>query len=579
LPCCSARNGGRRRRWRPIAAPSPPRQAIPSCNNLACALADIGSQDRAIASARSAVAIDPAYAEGWFNLGISLDATGQTAMAAAAYGRAIRLRPDMGEAYSNLGDLHARGNRLALAEHCYRRAIALRPDLPQPHVNLGELLKNQGRVVEAIRTLRAGLDLHPDMVVMHSNLLLATHYTAHIPPEVIWRAHSHWNDRHAARLAPAHPVVPLDRDPDRRLRIGYVSPDLCGHPVACFLDPLLSGHDRERVEVHCYPLSAHHDAVTDRLRGLSDRWHPLVDVDHDAAARRIAEDRIDILVDLAGHTAGGRPLLFARRPAPIQIGWLGYPDTTGLTTVDYRLTDAIADPPGQTDRWHSEQLVRLPRGFLAFQPTTSIPVAPRAPLAENGFVTFGSFNNAAKISEETIALWAAILLRLPDARLLLKSRVFGDADVRARLHRAFAAHGVAAERIDLLGPQDERDDHFRAYDRLDIALDPTPYNGTTTTCDTLWMGVPVVTLAGGHHVSRVSASILAQCGLPDLIAIDPADYVERAVALARDGARLDELRQGLRDRLVASPLLDHAGFARSVEDAYRAMWLRLVASA
>ncbi len=548
----------------------------PVRGNFACALEEQGRHAEAMAVMRVALAVQPDHADGWFNAGNMLGAINDAGRAKTAYLRAIRINPAMGGAYSNLGDVQRRSGEVSLAVLSYKAAIRVQPGLPQPFVNLSEALKDQGRVTEAIVTLQDGLERHPGLALLHSNLLLALHYSPLIPPEVIARAHAHWNERHTRALPNRRTPFTNDRAPDRRLRVGYVSPDFCSHACAQFIEPLLRGHDRETVELVCYPTSPRRDDTTERMRGLAASWRPLADLDEDAAARLIEQDRIDILVDLAGHTAGGRPLLFARKPAPVQVTWLGYPDSTGMPAVDYRLTDATADPPGVADGWHAERLIRLPDGFLVFESRSAAGPPEPPPVRTNGFVTFGSFNNIAKVTPEVLRVWSAILTALPSSRLVLKSNAFDDQPTRDDHLRRFAGHGVDAGRIDLLPQVPSADDHLRLYDRLDIALDPFPYNGTTTTCEALWMGVPVVTLAGRHHVARVGASLLTQCGLPDLVAGGEADYVGTALELARDPARLTALRLGMRERLERSPLGDRRGFARSVETAYRTMWHRWV---
>ncbi|MBK3800197.1 tetratricopeptide repeat protein [Azospirillum brasilense] len=544
----------------------------PIRSNLSCALADLDRLAEALAAVRVALSLSPDYADAWFNAGNLLKTERQPERALAAYRRAVRLKPGMGGAHSNMGDVHRDLGESSRAVDCYRAAIQAQPDLPQPVVNLGEALKEQGRITEAIAVFQSGVERHPDLALLHSNLLLALHYTPWVPPEVIARAHAQWNERHARPLMPRNRRFASDRNPDRRLRVGYVSPDFRAHACAHFIEPLLREHDRGAVEIFCYATSNHHDAITERMRSLADGWRSLTALDDAAAAALVERDRIDILVDLAGHTAHSRPLLFARKPAPIQVAWLGYPDTTGMTAIDHRLTDAVADPPGLTDAWHAERLVRLPKGFLAFQPLRFVTARDEPPALANGFVTFGSFNNAAKVTPEVMRVWSAILARVPSARLCLKSRAFGDAPTRERYLRQFAGNGVDPGRVDLLPPMDVIDHHLQAYDRIDIGLDPFPYNGTTTTCEALWMGVPVITLAGRHHVARVGASLLTRCGLTEFIATDEAGYIETAVALAGDTGRLAALRRGMTKRMERSALSDHRGFAAAVEAAYRAMW-------
>lgn len=563
--------------YRHAIAASPDEAAFRS--NLVGVLTNLDRYAEALASARAAVALRPDYAEGWFNLGMTVNAMGDRDGAKLAYRRALLADPSLGEAYCNLADIHQASGDWHLAEQCYRAAIAAKPELPQPFANLGELLKSTGRVIDAIRLLREGVERHPAVPLLHSNLLFALHYTPLAPPEVIWRAHKRWNALHAQALLPERPLEIADRDPARRLRVGYVSPDFCAHPVSRFFEPLLYAHDASQVEIFCYAISSRQDDVTARIRTRSDHWASLESLSDEAAAAQVMRDRIDILVDLTGHTAGSRPLLFARKPAPVQVTWLGYPDTTGMPAIDYRFTDAIADPPGLTDRWHSETLVRLPHGFLAYQPSTNIPPTSAPPSAARGFITFGSFNNLAKVTDETIALWCKVLKRVPDSRMLLKGGALGDPATRGRFRDLFALGGIDPSRVELDAAIVPSDDHFKAYGRMDIALDSMPYNGTTTTCEALWMGVPVIALLGDHHVARVSASILAHSGLGELIADSSEDFVERAVTLAADPDRLATYRRDLRSRMRAAPIMDHARFARDVEDAYRVMWLKRVAIA
>lgn len=541
-------------------------------NNLTCVLSDLGREGQAARVAMMAVALKPDYAEAWFNLGNILRSLGAGDKARLAFRRALRLRPDMAGAWSNLGDIFKSASELTQAMECYRTALRLQPGMPEPYVNLAEVLKEQGRVTDAITLLQHALEQHPALPLLHSNLLFALHYTPHVPPEVIFRAHRHWGERHAAALTPAAPSFSNDRTPGRRLRVGYVSPDFCGHAVSCFLEPLLRGHDRSRVEIFCYPISRRSDAVTARFQALTGHWVPLTSLTDEEAAARIRADGIDILVDVAGHTCDCRPLIFARKPAPIQVSWLGYPDGTGLEAMDYRLTDAIADPPDVTDRWHLERLVRLEDGFLCFRPAQHTAAAGPLPARRNGHVTFGSFNNNAKITPEVVALWSALLRRVPGSRLILKSKSFADPTTLARYQGLFSTNGVTPDRVDLLPQTPDQGDHLRAYDRLDIALDPFPYNGTTTSCEALWMGVPVVTLLGSHHVARVTASLLHRIGLDDLVAHSPDAYLDIAAGLAADLDRLETLRQTLRTRMKASPLCDPYRFASQVEAAYRRMW-------
>lgn len=540
--------------------------------NQSTLYAETGRNDKALAILRVALSLNPAYPDGLFNIGNCLRAAGDKAAAETAYDRALKARPGMPEALSNKGELLREKVRLAEAADCYVAAIAARPDLSAPFNNLGETLKEQGRLDEAVQVFNKGLELHPNEASMHSNLLFLLNYNPGVPPDLIWKVHRHWGMRHADPLTPAGKRFANDRNPGRRLRIGYVSPDFCTHSCAYFSEPLLQAHDKGAVELFLYMTSTRSDSATRRFQALADRWTSLVGLSDADAAARIEADQIDVLVDLSGHTGDSRLLVFARKPAPVQVSWLGYPNTTGMAAMDYRFSDAVVDPPGMHDQWHSEKLARLPGGFLCFRPVVDVGAPAPAPCLPDKPVTFGSFNNTSKVTPEVVKVWAEILRRTPGSRMIVKSRQLGDGETRRRLTAHFEAAGAPAGSYDLLPRIDAVSNHLRAYDLIDVGLDPFPYNGTTTTCEALWMGVPVVTLAGVGHVARVGASILTHCGLAELVTATTEEYIAKATALAADRTQLAALRDGMRARLAASPLFNYAGFARGVENAYRAMW-------
>jgi len=359
---------------------------------------------------------------------------------------------------------------------------------------------------------------------------------------------------------------------DRKLRIGYVSPDFRRHSVAWFFEPLLRAHDRERFEVHCYYNNLAEDDATARIRSEADGFRPIYGEPPATVADWIAEDGIDILVDLAGHTGDNRLMLFGLKPAPVQMTWLGYPGTTGVETIDYRLTDARADPPGAADEYSSETLIRLPDCFHCYGPMPEAPEPTAGSATEPGAVTFGSFNNITKVTPELVGLWSRLLRELPDSRLLLKAKGLQDPTTRGRYEALFAAEGIGSDRLELIGFLEDSRDHLALYGRVDVALDTMPYNGTTTTCEALWMGVPVVTAAGETHAARVGVSLLTAAGAPELIAPDEDGYVALAKALACDLERLRSLRAGLRQRMAASPLTDAPRFTRAVEQAMSNAW-------
>jgi predicted O-linked N-acetylglucosamine transferase (SPINDLY family) len=541
-------------------------------SNFGCLFAEQHRDSQAIAVLKRALALRPDYPDALFNLGNCLRNVSDRKGAMAAYLRALLVRPDMAEAHANKGDLHREAADLAAAVDEFVAAIKLNPGLSPPYNNLGEALKEQGRLDEAVSVFREGLEKHPKEALMHSNLLLILNYMPAVPPDLVGRVHAFWGQQHAEPLRPGTRVFAQSRDPDRRLRVGYVSPDFCTHSCSFFSEPLIREHDRNAVELFLYPTSRRQDPATARFKALADHWRPLAGVSDDAATALILEDRIDILVDLAGHTCDTRLLVFARTPAPVQVSWLGYPNTTGMAAMNYRLTDAVADPPGAHDAWYTETLERLPTGFLTFRPVIAAPVQERPPSATAGHITFGSFNNTSKVTPEVVRVWAAIMRQVDGSRMIVKSKQLGDAPTRQRYIRLFAEAGIEAGRIDLLPRLEPVENHLRAYDRVDIALDPFPYNGTTTTCEALWMGVPVVTWAGVGHVARVGASILTHCGLSELVADSEAGYIATAVGLARDPPRLAHLRGTMRQRLEGAPLSDHKAFARAVESSYRRMW-------
>src|SRR5215831_9615077 len=447
--------------------------------------------------------------EAHFNLGNALMGQGKLDEAIAAYRRAIRSKPDYAAAYPNLGNVLMDQGRLDEAIAAYRRAIGIKPDLAEAYSNLGNALAGQGKLDEAIAAYRQAIGFKPGVSKAFSNLLVWLNCDDKLTNEDLFAAHREWDERYGQRV-PRFTAYTNDRDPARRLRIGYLSPDFRQHANVYFVEPLLRGHDRQKVEVFCYAGVMRPDLVTTRLQAFADHWVVTVGLSDQRLAERIRTDGIDILVDIPGHMANDRLLVFARKPAPVQITWLGYPDTTGLKAIDYRLVDAVTDPAGEADAWASETLVRLKGGFLCYSGLRDGPEPTSAPCLRTGTVTFGSFNNPAKVSTATFDAWAKLLSRLPQARLLLKGISFADAPPRPLFLARLGERGVAADRVELLPPLPGTAEHLTLYHRVDIALDLFPYNTTTTTCEALWMGVPVITLRGHRHSGRVGASLLTR---------------------------------------------------------------------
>jgi predicted O-linked N-acetylglucosamine transferase (SPINDLY family) len=424
---------------------------------------------------------------------------------------------------------------------------------------------------EAIAQARKALALVPDYLNAYQVLLLAMQYSASVTPEQMYAAHVCFGEQFEAPLRSAWQAHANSCEPSKRLKIGYVSPDFRKHAVAYFIEPILAQHDRTQVEVFCYHNDTQIDAVTERLQNLADKWIPCKHFSDEQLAERIRADGIDILIDLAGHTGGNRLLTFARKPAPVQVTYLGYPATTGLTAIDYRLTDGYAEPVGMTEALNTETLWRLPDIFCCYRAHDNSPdVIDHPPLHDNGFVTFGCFNNFSKLTEPVLKLWEKILQRVPNAKLMLEIAGLDVPAFRAEVDARLASFGLPADRL-LLIPRHPQN-QYKLYNRIDIALDPFPCNGGTTSLDTLWMGVPFVTLAGRHFTSRMGVTILANAGLQELVTNNEDDYVELAAELATDIPRLTALRDGLRERVQAGPLMDAPRFTRQLEQSYRTMW-------
>jgi protein O-GlcNAc transferase len=525
----------------------------------------------ALEAFQKAVAARPDNAEAQYFLGLSLSELGRLEEAVAAYGRAVALAPGMAKAYSNMGGTLNRLGRGDEAAAASRRAIELEPNLAEAHNNLGNALNLSGRVAEGAECMRRAAILAPQRSFFASNYLYCLYFHPRCPLPLLLREHAMWNHLYAEPLGKEVRPHQNDRRPDRRLRVAYVSPNLYSHAEAAFILPLLANHDHQRVEVFCYTDLLNADAITTRLRACADHWIATYDMTDAELAARMRADGIDILVDLTLHMGGSRLQAFARKPAPIQIAYLAYPGTTGVWAMDYRLTDAFVDPPGEHDGHYTEKSVRLPRTFACYDPA-GVDVSPAESLDYSPMgrrLTFGCLNNFCKINEGVLDLWGAVLRAAPGSQLrLLAPSAEGRRFVLNHLGRL----GIAGERIDFVGKQSRRA-YMSEYRRIDVCLDTLPYNGHTTSLDALWMGVPVVTRVGPTAAGRVGWSVLNNLQLPELAAWDDGQFVRIAVELANDTPRLADLRRTLRDRLKASPIMDGAGFAQDVEAAYRKMWL------
>ena len=494
---------------------------------------------------------------------VQLHQAGRLPDAATLYQQILAADANHVDALQLLGAIaHQQGQHGAAVE-LIQRSLAIAPDNKQALNNLGEALRATGQIDQSVAAFRRAIALDSSYVKAHSNLLLTLHFDPASTGESLRREHELWGKQHAPAVS-----SPPKREHAGPLRIGYVSPDFKRHSVAYFIEPVIRHHHRDRVHVTCYSNAAREDEITHRIRAVSDEWRDIARLNDDDAANLVRQDRIDILIDLTGHMARNRLLLFARRPAPIQVTYLGYPNGTGVPQIDYRITDAVADPPNATDAHYVEKLVRLPACAWCYQPPTDAPM-PTA--TTNRPITFGSFNKFPKISPATMKMWSRILAAAPESRLLLKAKSLGDPTTRAIASQMLASAGIAPDCVHLTGWAGETSEHLAMYKEIDVALDSFPYHGTTTTCEAIWMGVPVVTLAGDKHVSRVGASLLTAVGHPEWIAATPDQYVAIASHLAKDPDARRSAHRELRHQMLESPLMQPKAFVQSLEDAYENM--------
>jgi len=501
-------------------------------------------------------------------LGDVLFKIGRERQAELCYKRLVEFSPSA-LAYNKLGCLCQATGRLCQALQYQQKALELAPDRPELQANLARALMETGRLQQGIHLLRQAVERMPDNPQAHSNLLFRLHQLPEIDRQELFEEHKRW----AARYATADMIQSVhenDPDPHRPLRVGYISPDFRRHSVAYFFESILDGHDRRFIKPYGYGNVEFADQITERLKQKFHCYRDIRGLDHQTVAELIRSDQIDILVDLAGHVGDNCLLVLAHKPAPVQVTYLGYPDTTGVQAIDYRLTDELADPPS-SQCYYTEQLVYLPDGFLCYRPPDWAPPVSPLPAERNGCITFGSFNNNCKINHHVVQLWARLLQANPGSRLLLKLKGGNEPEVAEFYISQFERHGVDRRRLWIVGwtsPQQ----HLEMYGQMDIALDTFPYNGTTTTCEALWMGVPVVTLVGQAHLSRVGLSILSRLGLEFFAAESPDEYIAKASSLAANRPALAQLRLSMRARIAASGLCHARAFTRQLEQAYRRMW-------
>ena len=539
-------------------------------NNLGNILVALGNNNEAIECFRKALKLNPKVTETHINLGNALNIQGNYVDAIAHLQHAITLNNNLPKAYNNLGIAFNMQGKLEAASLNFKHAFILWSEYAEAHNNLGTTLYTQGMFDDSFSHYKRACEIKPNYAEAHSNLLLASHYHPKLSSEAILKKHIAWGESNVVQNK-INELYKNDKNPERRLKVGYISPDFRTHSVAYFIEPILAHHD-ETFEIYCYSAVNRPDETTKRIERLVTHWVSIIGKPDEEVATRIRDDRIDILVDLAGHTAKNRLLLFAHKPAPIQVTYLGYPNTTGLPTMDYRLTDDYADPSGKTEKLHTEKLIRLSSTAWCYRPPKKMPEVKEYPAKAKGIVTFGSFNASYKLNDKVYELWAKILSRVKDSRLLLKSTNFADEGLKAQITENFLKQGIEQDRIILQGKVASHKAHMGYYHKIDIALDSFPYHGTTTTCEALYMGVPVVSLEGEDHRSRVGVSLLNQVKLQRLIAKTEEEYIEIACSLASDLEALGKLRKSLRPCMEKSPLMDETKFTHGLEKAYREMW-------
>jgi protein O-GlcNAc transferase len=533
------------------------------------ALSESGRLAQAAEAFRRALAIDAKSSETWNDLSIVMARQGALTEAMEACQQVARLQPNSAAPYNNIGTILREIGRPDDAIEAYRRALAINPDHAEAYSNLGTVLAATGRLDEALDARRKAMRIKPDEALFHSNLIFTMCFHPAFDAHEILAEARRWDALHghpARKFIKPHHNVP---DPDRRLKIAYVSSDFRGHVVGLNLLPFMRCHDHQQFEIACYSDALRRqDLVTEQIRACADHWVDSTALTDEQLADQIRADGIDVLLDLSLHSSDNRLTTFAMEPAPVQATYLAYCSTSGGQAMHYRFSDPFIDPPDQDLSGYSEQTIRLPRSYWCYEPTTTPPEVAPPPSIANGSATFGCLNQFSKVSSATLELWMRVMNRVPNSRLIVHAPEGKYlADVRER----FALNGIAGDRIEFVGRVGWIP-YMQSFSRIDIALDPFPYNGGITTCDTLTMGVPVVTLSGRTSVGRGGRSILSNVGLPNLVAQTPDDYIKIAAKLATDAPRLAELRRTLRHRIKSSPLMDAPAFARDIENAFRQMW-------
>lgn len=560
-------------------------------------------REKAITEFREVIRLEPENAEAYFRLGTLFSESGKFEDSIFCYKRSFELKPDDVRVVNNLTDIYNRLKRFDEAEAMAKKTLELAPDLFEAHGNLGNVYKNQGnyekaefhfkealrsksddpkllyhlgatllfsnRAKEAAEHLKRSMEIDPQFHFSHSSYVYALNYFEEPTKKEIFEAHCVW-DKQQGKGIKDNTWNWVERNPDKKIRVGFVSPDFRAHVVALFIQQLFKHYDRERFDFYGYAEVANPDGYTSKFMSLLDGWRTTIGMTDKMVYKTIKKDQIDILIDLAGHSAGNRLIVFSMKPAPVQVSYLGYINTTGLDTIDYRLADAWVNPE-ESQQYYSEKLYRLPDSFTCYEPINPCPDVTETPALKNGYITFGCFNNTNKLTPKVIKLWSQLLKEIPNSGLRLKSSHLADVDTQKRFLKLFKEHGIKEGRIQFEGPS-EIFDYLAAYSRIDIALDPFPHNGGTTSHDALWMGVPMISLEGDRYVSRFGVTILNNLGYPEWIAGDLASYIDIAKKLSSDIHELNNIRLNLRRKMASSPLCDGPSFAKHFGTALKTIW-------
>ena len=498
---------------------------------------------------------------------------GKPSLARELLEKAINFYPDRADLHSNLGYVLNDLRNPDLALKHLNLALAINQNYPDAYINRANALRIQGRIEDALSDYRKAIELMPENMLAQANYIYTLNFSSKASPNKVFREHCIFAETLEANTAGRRSSFARNKyDPSRKIRIGYISPDFRTHSVAYFIEPVIKNHDKKCFSIFCYYNHHLYDNTTKAIKEACDNFRDTANLDDNQLVNVIKNDRIDILVDLAGYTGNNRASVLAYQPAPLQVSWLGYPNTSGLSSINYRITDEIADPAGLSDKIHTEKLIRLQDGFLCYKPPQDAPLVARSPHKANGYITFGSFNNLAKTNPDVLEAWATIMSNVKDSNLMLKCAGLNNTIAASDIVSFFETKGINAGRIHTFGNTPSRHEHLEKYSKIDIALDPFPYCGTTTTCEALWMGVPVVTLEGLVHRARVGSSLLNQIGLNELVGESTNQYMEIAIKLAAQPKKINSIRESLRDRMTRSSLTNAKEFTSKLESAYKLIW-------